>query len=162
MVMPLKLAGILMKYMQLQGAQCPPASGVLIKPPVFSAAGALLRETCLFPASSATGLLWGRVGRGRASRREARPSTRCSLLCAKTGWSGACTCTFGAGRDLPARGARRVFVRQTVAQGFDNGSCFSGRRWRTARSRDLKASRNPAKPQRASNGPLLLPRLQYS
>lgn len=48
MVMPLKLAGILMKYMQLQRAQCPPTSRGLINLLVPVAVQAGLRKICLF------------------------------------------------------------------------------------------------------------------
>lgn len=153
--MPLKLAGILMKYMQLQGAQCPPASGVLIKPPAISAAGALLRETYLFPSSRRSSVtqprdcFWDVLKGGEHPAERLGRTAGFSLLCEKTCWSGACTCMFGAGTDLPTRGARRLFIRQAVVQDFDNVTCFSDRRRCAVCSEDLKASRNPAKPPRA-------------
>jgi len=89
MVMPLKLAGILMKYMQLQRAQMSSCqsrtdktAGVFCGSGCFKEALPALQPPPQFCTSAVT-LLWGHAKRGRASRRETRGKQLSSAFCAK-------------------------------------------------------------------------------
>lgn len=80
-------------------------NALLIKPSVFPALGDALRNCCPF---SSHGPALGQAVKGdRAFHGETRENNPGAFV-QGTGWGRACTCTSGAGRDVPVQGAHGI------------------------------------------------------
>lgn len=152
--MPLKLAGILMKYMQLQRARMSSCQLRTDKTAgVFCRSGSFKGDLLVLqppPRScpSALALLLGHAKRGRASHRGTRGKQLSSVFCAKSLLEQSVRVHVRDRQGSARAGSMQLFIGQTAVQDFENLTCFSALCRCTVCSKALKASRNLVKTQR--------------
>lgn len=148
--MPLKLAGILMKYMQLQRAQmssCQSPTDQTLQPflhwRLLSGRPAYFTATTPFPTSA----LW--IKEGEHPTGKLRETTHFSLLCKRSLPEPSVHLHVGSRQGSARAGSTEAFCTADCGAGLCTSDCFSAIWWCTARSKDLRASRNSVKTQRA-------------
>lgn len=145
---------------------------LLIKPPVFPALGAVLRNSCSFSSHqpSPAAQPWHCSG----THREGRQNSAFHGKLGKTGENNSLelVCREAAGAErararpeqagICPRREHAAFYKANLAEDFQNVPCFSALCWCTVRSKGLKSFQKPSLDPAGLKWPSPLPRPQYS